>query len=254
MLSKKKITHIRSLHHKKFRDRLGEFVVEGPKLVAELLQSNYHVLEIFAVEEQLNHILKHPAAGVKVTVVSPSELGRISHFKTPNDVLALVKQPAVALAELETEDDFVLMLDGIADPGNLGTIIRTADWFGIRNIICSSNCVELFNPKVVQATMGSLFRTKVFYTDLLKVLSEMNNEVPVYGTFLDGDNIYAEDFGESGIIVIGSESHGITPEVANYVTQRIHIPSVQRGAESLNASVAAAICCSEVRRNKLKNI
>ncbi len=254
MLTRKEITHIKSLHHIKYRDKFGEFIVEGPKLVVELLKSGYATSRVFATEGHVKIIGARSGSKLDITIISDAELGRISHLKSPNGILAVVKKPSFDLNDLNFEHGFLLMLDGISDPGNLGTIIRTAEWFGIRNIICSENCVEMYNPKVVQSTMGSLFRSRIYYTNLVDLLSCANQKVPVYGTFLDGENIYNQDFRDSGIFIIGSESHGISPEVEKLINRRIHIPSFVNGAESLNASVAAAICCSEIRRNELKNI
>ncbi len=183
--------------------------------------------------------------------VSEKELNRISGLKTANKVLAIVQTPERKI----TDKDFgkiLLVLDGISDPGNLGTIIRTADWFGIVNVLCSTDCVELYNPKVVQATMGSLFRVNVFYDDLLEVILDFGKNIPVIGTMLDGENIYNLSLPDNAMIVIGSEAHGIRPEIQQMLTQQITIPSKNTGTESLNAAVATGIVCSEFMRNHLK--
>jgi TrmH family RNA methyltransferase len=254
MISKNKIAHIRSLHQKKYRDKFSEFIVEGPKLIEELLNSNFEIQEIFTTISHYTQLEKNRGRDFELSLVNDAELGKISHLKTPNGMLALVRQPVHQLHQMQVLDGFSIILDGISDPGNMGTIIRTADWFGVHNIICSENCVELFNPKVVQATMGSVFRVKVVYTNLVDYLQRLENQTTVYGAFLDGVNIYNADFGQKGLLIIGSESHGISPEVEKLVNQRIHIPAMARGAESLNASVAAAICLSEFKRSALKNI
>lgn len=254
MLSRNKITYVRSLHQKKYRDKFNAFIVEGPKLIGELLNSNFQIKEILSVKSQIDWIKGFKRSDYELTLVSEVELAKVSHFKTANDLLAIVKQPEYQIQDLQLLDDLSLILDGISDPGNLGTIIRTAEWFGIRNIICSEDCVEVFNPKVVQATMGSVFRMQIVYTDLIQFLTNWKKQIPVYGTFLDGENIYDTKFGDSGLVIIGSESHGIGPEVEKKVTHRIHIPTLAGGAESLNASVAAAICLSEFKRAELKNI
>lgn len=169
-------------------------------------------------------------------------------------MLAVVHMQELERINLQIDKEFVLLLDGISDPGNLGTIIRTADWFGIHKLVCSHDTVDVYNPKVVQATMGSLFRSIIYYADPAEFLSGLPKEMPIYGTFLKGDNVYRENFGKSGVVVIGSESHGISTETAEIVDKHLLIPSTGSSAESLNASVAAAIICSEIRRRQLKNI
>lgn len=253
MISKNKLQYIRSLHQKKFREKHREFIVEGPKLVDELLKSRFEVKMIYAVSGEKER-LESKVRGIEINGISQAELSRMSTLKTPNGVLAIAGMPELNAKDFAMPDDFVIVLDGISDPGNLGTIIRTADWFGIRTLVCSPDTVEVFNPKVVQATMGSVFRCRVFYTDVHTFFSGMNPGVTVYGTFLEGSNIYTENFASSGILVIGSESHGIRPDVEKFITRKMHIPSLSGGAESLNASVAAAIACSEIRRSKLKKI
>jgi len=253
MLSKSKIQHIKSLQHKKFRDSSGEFIVEGPKLVGELLNSDFTVKSIFAtmgwVKQNHGIAYRH----IEIVEVSPGELERISGFKTPNQVIALVRAKKNELNPGHIQDGFSLVLDGISDPGNLGTIIRTADWYGIHNIIVSEDTVECLNPKVVQASMGSLFRVQVYYTNLAALIESLDPNFPVYGTFMDGKNIYNENFTGAGMLILGSESHGISNDVEILVKTRLHIPSLYSKAESLNVSVAAAICCSEIKRSLLKN-
>lgn len=254
MISKSQIQYIRSLHQKKFREKNREFIVEGPKLVDELLKSRFEVKRIYAVSGESDWLERGHDRGIESIETGQAELSRISALKTPNSVLAIAGMPDLDADDFVMPDDFVMMLDGISDPGNLGTIIRTSDWFGIHTLVCSPDTVEVFNPKVVQATMGSVFRCRVFYTDVRSFLSNLNSGVTVYGTFLEGSNIYAENFSSPGILVIGSESHGIRPDVEKFITKKIHIPSLSGGAESLNASVAAAIACSEIRRNVIKKI
>ena len=252
MLSKKQIQSVRVLHQKKFRDQSATFIVEGPKLLDDLLKSEFEIKQIFATAAYLD---QHPEIkkGIsEIIKVSPAELSRISLLKTPNQVLAVAASPHYDIQDFAMPEDFVLVLDGISDPGNLGTILRTADWFGMSRIICSTDCVELFNPKVVQAAMGSVFRVKVFYTDLDVFFDKFQN-IPVYGTFLKGNNIYREVFPSQGFLVVGSESHGISAALAPKITKPLHIPADRSQAESLNASVAAALCCSEIKRNFLRN-
>jgi TrmH family RNA methyltransferase len=249
MLSVNKIKYLKSLHLQKFRDEYREFLVEGPKMVTELIGSDFNITGIFGLESWASGKRDIPASLQKsIEIVTPTELARISNLKTPNEVLATVKIPERPI-DKSIYDDLVLMLNRISDPGNLGTIIRIADWFGIKNIICSLDSVEVYNPKVVQATMGSLFRVSVFYYDLKGVLSGFQHHFPVFGAFLDGNNIYKETFPGKGIIIIGNESHGIDEQLKPFVTNKIFIPSFSGGAESLNASVATAIICSEFRRN-----
>lgn len=254
MLSSAQIKEIKSLHLRKNRDSSGLFVVEGVKMVSELLKSDFTILSIYGTEKWLRDVkLKKGSKSPLLQTVSPSELSRISTLKTPNEVLAVVRIPELLL----TNDDFdglILMLDHIADPGNLGTIIRVADWFGVRTIICSPDTVELYNPKVVQATMGSLFRVKVVHDDLPAIINRFAQSLPKYGALLDGENIYKENLPEKAVIVIGNESHGISNTVRSLIDRPVMIPALASGAESLNASVAAAIICSEFRRNALIKI
>ncbi len=244
MLTKSKIKFIQSLSHKKFRDEAGAFVAEGPKLFRELIAlDNLQVLEIYATSDWIK---REPIAqnfGSIITEIEPSYLERISSLSTPNQVLAIFRKPVFTTVEAK---GYTLVLDSIQDPGNLGTIIRTADWFGIADIVCSADCVDAFNSKVVQSTMGSIGRVKVVYRDIVQLLTGMTG-VPVFAATLDGDDIYTMDKPGIGFIVIGNEAHGISPELLALSTQRITIPKRGR-AESLNASVAAAIIMSEFCR------
>jgi RNA methyltransferase, TrmH family len=254
MLSSAQIKEIRSLHQQKNRKEKGLFLVEGEKMVDELLRSGFRVKGIYATEKWLKSPNgKKFATSPLLNIISPSILGRISTLKTPNDVMAVATMAEHKLNQADFED-FVLMLDRIADPGNLGTIVRIADWFGIKTIICSPDTVELYNPKVVQATMGSLFRVKVVHEDVPKVISKFAQTIPKYGAVLDGENIYAKELPEKAAIIIGNESHGISEEVRLLVDHPVMIPSVAPGAESLNASVATAVICSEFRRATLSKL
>ncbi len=254
MLSKSNIQYIRSLQQKKFRLKHGQFVVEGPKLVSELLKSRFRVQSVFAIDQWIQGSNSAADEIKNVVQISRNELMRISGLKSPDQVLAIVSVPEEINRAPEITEGHSLFLDGISDPGNLGTIIRTADWFGMDQIVCSPDTVELFNPKVVQSTMGSLFRMKIHYAGLVPLLHKLEGQFPVYGTFMHGSNIYDEPFGSKGIIVLGSESHGIDPEIERIVKIKLHIPSHNSQAESLNVSVAAAICCSEIKRPVLMNI
>ena len=181
--------------------------------------------------------------------ISLNILEKISTLKTPQDVVALVKIPAWPTLNYTTlQKKFSLVLDGIQDPGNMGTIIRTADWFGIDHIICSEDSVEVYNPKVVQATMGSLSRINVHYADLSEIIPKIN--LPVFGALLDGENIYNTNFGSEGLLMMGNEGNGLRPEVKALINTAITIPRTGN-AESLNVAIATAICCSEIHRNKM---
>lgn len=190
------------------------------------------------------------SGNIKFQEVSARELERISSLNTPQEVIALVEIPDYQGLQLQTlAGKFTLMLDGVQDPGNLGTIIRTADWFGITQIICSEDTVDVYNPKVVQATMGSLSRVAVDYADILFLLPQIKQ--PIFGAMLDGENIYQTNFGSEGLILLGNEGNGIRPEIQPLIDRKITIPRAGR-AESLNVAIAAAIFCNEISRNGLK--
>lgn len=241
MISKNKISDIRKLHQKKFRDAEQLFIVEGRKCVEALLQSDFEVLDIYATEANAKEN-QHLLGKQQVTLVTDAEMERISTLSTPPALLAVARQ-STRRVNIPDEEP-VLVLDRIADPGNLGTIARTADWFNIRHIVCSPDCVEFYSPKTIQATMGSFAHVHVQYRPLVPYLREQSSRRRVLGAFLTGESIRSFGFQSSDIIVIGSESHGISPEVEECVTRKITIPSVHTGpdtAESLNAAVATAI-------------
>jgi TrmH family RNA methyltransferase len=238
MLSKNEIKYIQSLCHKKQRQQDGLFVVEGPKLLEEVLNSNYTVKKIFALQEWAAQNI----TAVHVTIINEDELKKISTQQHPNQVLAIVEQLKENAKPL-FKNSFSLMLDGIQDPGNLGTIIRIADWFGIKQMVCSEDTVELYNPKVIQSTMGSFTRVKLWYTDLKSVL--MNIDVPVLGALLQGENIYDAGTFKEGVLLIGNEGKGIREEILPFVTHPVTIPKIG-GAESLNAAIAAGILVSHL--------
>ena len=240
---------VRRLAQKKFREETGLFIVEGTKSVLDLLHSELAVEAVYALPQWLETHGRELAA-VRTEPVSEKELERISCLTTPQEVLAVAKRPAASVDDLDFGRT-LLMLDGIRDPGNLGTMVRTADWFGIRQVVCSPDCVELTNPKVVQATMGSVARVKVVYADLLALLASGRVKGEVYGAFMEGEPLKETEFRQGDIIIIGSEGSGISPEVSARVTRRISIPAgVHSGgrAESLNASIAAAIVMYEACR------
>ena len=245
MISKNQIKFIRSLELKKNRKRESLFVAEGPKVIEELLKlKTPHT--IIATKEWIDN---NPKIS-NVIEVSERELESASLLKTPQQVLALF---AIETTEQDLNIDnnkLYLALDGIQDPGNLGTIIRIADWFGIDTIYCSNETVDVYNPKVIQATMGSIARVKVVYTDLCSLISNLSDEMPVYGTFLDGSDIYKNELTPNGIIVMGNEGKGITKELKSLITNKLLIPSFSIGdtAESLNVAIATAITCSEFKR------
>jgi len=252
MLSLNRIKFIRSLLAKKTRSDEKLFIVEGVKLVEELLLSSYKIHSIYAiqawVEANQQLLIK---LNINYAVITPNELERIAQLTTPNQVLALVHQPETVLNLNTLQGKMVLGLDNVADPGNLGTIIRIADWFGIDTIVCSPNTVEHYNTKVVQASMGSFFRVNVFYTALGQFIAEYKEQTthPVYAAALGGKNVYNTDTKAPCLLVMGSESHGISKELEGLATGIVTIPAFEGSkAESLNVAVSTAIICGEIRR------
>ena len=249
MLSKSQISLLKSLHHKKFRGEHALFLVEGYKSVIEFINSPYQIDAIYhtpAIDPKLLKLSRK----MNFVEISLNDLEKISTLKSPQDIIALVKIPEwPVLTGTVLQQKFSIVLDGIQDPGNMGTIIRTADWFGIKHIICSTDTVDVYNPKVVQATMGSIAHVNVYYTDLEVFLSTI--KLPVFGALLDGDNIYQTNFGSEGLLVMGNEGNGLRPKIIKQVKHKITIP---RGgnAESLNVGIATAIFCSEIKRNSYK--
>lgn len=249
MLSKNKIKYIRSLDKKKFRTESNVFLAEGNKMVNDILP--FFRCELLVATSSWLEGRKDIGAK-ELIVASKEEIEQASLLKNPQDVIAVFEQPAYELNPDELKDNLSLVLDSIQDPGNLGTIIRIADWFGIRNVICSPDTADCFNPKVVQATMGALARVKVFYLSLPEFLSSTN--IPSYGTFLDGENIYTQSLSKTGLIVMGNEGNGISHELEKYISQRLFIPNYPSGdlsTESLNVAVATAITCAEFRRREV---
>ena len=248
MISKNLIKYIHSLEVKKVRGAEKAFVAEGPKVVGELMA----VMEpqrLVATREWYDGHRRQPRA--QDVLVTEEELRRVSFLQQPQQVLAVFPIPANAPEDLHPEEELYIALDNVQDPGNLGTIIRIADWFGISHIICSVGTADAYNPKVVQATMGSLARVRPCYVDLPAFLSSLSRGVPVYGTFLDGDSLYAKRLTGHGILVMGNEGNGVSAAVEALVGERIKIPSFPPGkptAESLNVAVATAICVAEFRK------
>lgn len=246
MLSKSQISFIKSLSQKKIRKENGLFIVEGLKSLSEFIHSDYMVDTIFSTEKVMPKLGKL-SENIKLLEITASELGKISSLRTPQDVLALVKIPHhEKLTAGSLKGSFTLILDGVQDPGNLGTIIRTADWFGMKHIICSEDTVDVYNPKVVQATMGSLARVRICYFPLKQFLEQTSQ--PVYGAVLNGSSLYQTDFDHEGILILGNEGNGIRPELAKHIRFPVTIPRFGN-AESLNVAISAAIFCAEIRRN-----
>lgn len=247
MINKTHTKYIQSLHHKKFRDEYGVFIAEGPKVVLDLLDSREFVCrQLFAVNDWLqNHaITLKKYSGMDVIAVQDFELEKISLLSTANNVLAVFEKKKTT-APGNIKEKITLVLDTIQDPGNFGTIIRTADWFGIENIVCSPACTDMYNPKVVQSTMGSLARVNIFYTDLTNWLQE-NSRVKKYAADLDGKNISTVKNIKEAIIIIGNEGKGISSDVMKLVDEKITIPKIGE-AESLNAAVATGIILSHLK-------
>lgn len=249
MLSRNDIRTIKSLEHKKFRAETGLFAAEGHRLVGDLL-GHFHCVLLVATSGWLDS--NRNVKADRTECVSKEELRKASLMQNPQDVLALFKIPEYC-TDLNTaaSDNLVLALDDIQDPGNLGTIVRIADWFGINDIFCSSGTADIFNPKSVQATMGAIARVRLHYTDLEAALDSLSETIPVYGTLLDGNDMYSKELSANGVIVMGNEGNGISPEIRRKVSEKLFIPNWPRGAEtseSLNVAVATAIVCSEFRR------
>jgi TrmH family RNA methyltransferase len=248
-LTKAEITRLRSLQEKKQRDALGLFVVEGPKVVGELLAANFPFVEIYASNEVERDLRARfaPALGAGSTLkgISPAEMARISHYPTPSPVLAVGKIARLPLATGALDRGLTLALDGIQDPGNVGTLLRIADWFAFDRVVLSPDCADLFSQKVINASMGSFARVAAHTTDLAAALKA--TQVPVLGCDLEGDDVHTLPALRDGVVVIGSEGRGLSPAVSARVTRRVTIPKLG-GAESLNAAVAAAIVCDNLRR------
>ncbi|MBF6596904.1 MAG: RNA methyltransferase [Fermentimonas sp.] len=246
-LSHNKIKYIKSLKEKRFRSKYKCFVAEGEKLVFDLMETCK--CQMIAALPGILSLHKEIAAE-EIIVASEVELDRATSLKTAPAVIAVFYQPQSDINLQSFNTSLNLILDGVQDPGNVGTIVRIADWFGINNIFCSFDCADVFNPKTVQATMGSIARVRVTYTDIFALITKSNN-IPVYGTFLRGKNIYEESLSKNGLIVMGSEGKGISREIDKLVTDRLFIPYFpvdNKSSESLNVAVATAITCSEFRR------
>jgi len=259
MLSHNQVKYINSLKIKKYRQLHNVFIVEGEKGVSELLKSSLKPVKLFALSDWLNkNSIALTEQNIEWQEITEAELKKISDLVTPNQVLAIAELPETDIPKANEFAGMTLVLDGIRDPGNMGTIIRTADWFGIRTVICSNDSVDAFNPKVVQATMGSFARVSIFYTDLNDYLKNTAKDIPVFGALLEGPDITQKTFTRAGIILIGSESHGISKQLIPYVNEPLHIPRIsfpgsENKAESLNASIANGIICYEICKQLYKN-
>jgi len=254
MLSQNQAKFVNSLKIKKYRYQHRAFIVEGEKSVDELFNSSLKVLKVFAQQQWLlvqeNMIHCHD---MDVIEVSENELKKISDLAAPNKVLAIAQLPDDVEIESFVGNELVLALDGIRDPGNFGTMIRTANWFGINKVICSPDCVDFYNPKVIQSTMGSFAKVQVLFYDLANFFKLLSSDTPIYGALLDAPTITRKTFSRNGVILIGSESHGISGELLPYISDPIHIPHFSNNsntntAESLNASIACAIICYEISK------
>lgn len=252
MISKSRIKLVNSLEQKKFRKREGLFVAEGPKLVNDLLsilpcQWMAHTQQYakpssicFPIEQE--------------EICTPDELQKLSFLTTPQQVIALFSLPQHEFNPQLPAQELCLALDGVQDPGNLGTIVRLADWFGIRHIFCSPTTADIYSPKAIQATMGAIARVNLYYTDLVELIKQQESNTPIYGTLLDGNNVYQEDLQQKGLLIMGNEGNGLSQEVRALLTHKLFIPSFPPDSptsESLNVGVATAILCAEFRRKAL---
>ena len=251
MLTKVTIKLIQSLKDKKNRQLHGLFLVEGTKAVMELLASKIVVKTLFATGEWISLHKVLLKDNCELEIVNEKELKQLSNQVSPQPVIALAFIPNYDITKIDFSKGFSIALDEIQDPGNLGTIIRIADWYGIKNIICSKNCADVYNPKVIQSTMGSFLRVNVFYENLSAFFSA-HNKIPVYGALMNGKNLHQTKINSDGILLIGNEGSGISDELLTFVTHPITIPKIG-DAESLNASIATAIICDAWARGKIKN-
>ncbi len=246
MISKSKIKFIKSLQVKKYRKQEQSFVVEGAKSVEELLRSSFETTWVAGTEEFLlrNEELITKMR-IETVVVGADELAQLGSFQTNESVLAIAKTKVNSALNLK--DEFCLVLDDLRDPGNVGTIVRTADWYGIKNIIASEETADFYNPKTISATMGSFCRVNFFYTNLITFLAK--NELPTFGAFMEGEDVHQFNYGKNGLLVIGNESNGISEAVSKHIQHKITIPRIGR-AESLNAGIATAIILDNIFRLK----
>jgi TrmH family RNA methyltransferase len=246
MISKSQIKLIRSLSLKKFRDENALFVAEGRKLVSELLPV-FSPYALYATRDAKDEFLQNQ----NFEEITEKEFSQITNLKNPQGVLAVFRKPDYLFSEKNIIENLVLALDGVQDPGNLGTIVRIADWFGISDVFCSPHTADVFSPKAIQATMGAAARVRVHYLELEEFIKKHSNSTTVYGAFLDGDNIYNVPLAPKGIIVMGNEGNGISQKIETLISNRLYIPNYPQGktaGESLNVAIATALVCAEFRR------
>lgn len=244
-MTKAEIQHVRSLGDKRVRDSEGLFIAEGDKLVEEILASPLHIHRVYTTHSDMR--------GEGIVTIDRRDMERISALKTPTTTLAVVEQPRHHLNIAELKGRLTIALDGVQNPGNLGTIIRLADWFGIEDIICTHECADCYNPKVVQATMGAILRVRVHYTDNLAAMlgSLRDMGIAIYGTLLDGESIYATELRNEGVIVMGNEGRGLSEACRSEVSHKLLIPpypATRATSESLNVAMATGIVLAEFRR------
>ena len=248
MLSKNKIKFFNSLKLRKYRNKHKLFIAEGEKIIKDFIDSGFIAQYIITVNDNFDYV---STLDIEIIRVKEDELNKISDLKTSSDHIAVFEIPEYDIDYSNLNNELTLFCDDIQNPGNLGTIIRTADWFGIKNVICTQDTVDVYNSKVVQASMGAIGRVKVHYVGKLNFFNKLEDDIFVYGTFLDGENLYETSLEKDGIIIIGNEGSGISKELNEYITKKISIPNFSREAnksESLNASIATAVICSEFRR------
>lgn len=256
MISKNKIKYLKSLEMKKHRQAESVFVAEGPKIVGDLLNAGFEPTYLAVVEcsDFASRLKNFDLNGVQIDFVTADDLRKVSSLEAPQQVLAVLKQPVWQLDSNIASKELCLALDEVQNPGNLGTIIRLAAWFGIEHLFCSKGCADVYNSKTVQATMGGLAHVKVHYVDLVEMIGNLPDSTPVYGTFLDGENLYGKQLEQRGLIVMGNEGRGVSKEVENLVTEKLFIPNYpaeRESTESLNVAIATAIVCAEFRRRAL---
>ncbi len=253
MLSKNKIKELSLLHLKKHRDHQNVFIAEGSKLVTDLIPT----FTCKTLVASNNWISKNKPKANEIIIAEDGDIKKISLLKTPQDVYAIFEKPATSFNKKTISSCLSLALDGIQDPGNLGTILRIADWFGIEHVFCSLDCADIFNPKTIQASMGAIARVKAIPVELAHFLSDLKNETPIYGTFLNGKNLYTETLSNNGIIVMGNEGNGISKEIELIINKALFIPSFPENrntSESLNVGSATAIVCNEFRRRNSQQL
>lgn len=256
MISKNKIKLIKSLEYRKYREKTGLFIAEGNKLVHEIIKSDIQIDTIIAVPDFVKELkFSENIEAPEIVTATYDEIKSASLLKNPQDVIALCRIPVYNPERVNPNENLIICLDGIQDPGNLGTIIRLADWFGVSDVVCSHGSADVFNPKVIQSSMGSVCRVAVHYTDLVSFVKVFTGKVShISGAFLQGENLFKTHLEQTGILIMGNEGHGISNDLASLITKKISIPSFssqEEHAESLNVAVATAIICSEIRRRSL---